>query len=601
MSREFSLGTLSREIRFDKTIVQEGKRRKFRLRREFDIKSNRQKSFNTHKTLENAFSTPRFDYEVKLTKENPFDVDHPQNKNRNPHKVLNDTKLPSSKNKKPVHTTVSSQATGETHRSNIKRNQTGSFKNALIFKANHQSTPFGKNALTSVTGGESPNINHVRTSKGNKGSFKSSNGLAIQLKSQIYSKFAQANEDQNLGVKATLDSARTVDSAIDIKRLLFKKQMKKKAIKAVAKKEAAKITASKSLQVIMAKAKKAIAAAAVKAGAAGSPVLLMILMIAMFFSIIGGCGGPNLVAILAAYPAEDKDIHDASLYVTELEAELQKEILEIETLPEWAGIDEFMYHPSLNQMLNSISHDPFEMMAYLSAMYQDFEFHQVQSVIARIHEERYDLSYEVEVQQRERLDAEGNVEYYEWKILHTSLTALPLSEVIMPEIDANPDKKEMFDIYMELKGLHQAVANPFDYDWTGGISSIYGYRIDPIAGADIQLHRGLDIPNPTGTPIAAGFNGKVKQTGSDSIFGNYIIITDAKGDYEVKYAHCDTINLSQGETIIRGQTILATVGNTGASTGSHVHIEVKYKGEYLNPIFMVDYSKRKNTGGNNNG
>ncbi len=118
------------------------------------------------------------------------------------------------------------------------------------------------------------------------------------------------------------------------------------------------------------------------------------------------------------------------------------------------------------------------------------------------------------------------------------------------------------------------------------MSSYYGYRYHPISH-NISLHRGLDIALPENTPLIAGISGEVTYTGYDEGgYGNYIIIKNDKGE-EVRYAHMNEVSLNTGDTVTKGETVLGLSGNTGVSTGPHVHIEVLKEGEYRNPLFYI--------------
>ena len=101
-----------------------------------------------------------------------------------------------------------------------------------------------------------------------------------------------------------------------------------------------------------------------------------------------------------------------------------------------------------------------------------------------------------------------------------------------------------------------------------------------------QLHRGVDIAVPTGTTVLAAMDGTVTTAAYDSYYGNYIVIEDSNG-YCTKYAHMDTLSVSAGQAVKHGDTIGIT-GNTGSSTGSHLHIECQYNGEYYNPLFYFE-------------
>ncbi len=112
----------------------------------------------------------------------------------------------------------------------------------------------------------------------------------------------------------------------------------------------------------------------------------------------------------------------------------------------------------------------------------------------------------------------------------------------------------------------------------GRISSRYGMR-------NGRMHRGLDIAARTGTPIKAADGGKVIFTGRKGAYGNLVEIDHGNG-YITRYAHCSTINVKKGDRVYKGQ-VIAKVGNTGRSTGSHLHFEILKNGRNQNPSGYV--------------
>ena len=97
-----------------------------------------------------------------------------------------------------------------------------------------------------------------------------------------------------------------------------------------------------------------------------------------------------------------------------------------------------------------------------------------------------------------------------------------------------------------------------------------------------ESHTGLDIAASTGTPIYAAAGGTVTAAGqSGSGYGTYVKISHGNG-VETLYAHCSSINVSKGDTVSQGQKI-AGMGSTGRSTGTHLHLEIRYNGLALNP------------------
>lgn len=112
-------------------------------------------------------------------------------------------------------------------------------------------------------------------------------------------------------------------------------------------------------------------------------------------------------------------------------------------------------------------------------------------------------------------------------------------------------------------------------------ASGYGLRIDPIYKTR-KFHEGMDFSAAIGTPIYVTGDGKVVETGWKQGYGNTVLIDHGYG-YKTRYAHLSKILVRNGQSVVRGEEI-ALVGNTGKSTGPHLHYEVIYKGKHDNPI-----------------
>jgi len=115
---------------------------------------------------------------------------------------------------------------------------------------------------------------------------------------------------------------------------------------------------------------------------------------------------------------------------------------------------------------------------------------------------------------------------------------------------------------------------------SGIITSPFGYRKSPFTGKK-SFHSGLDISNRKGTKIVSSATGKVIFTGKKTSYGNVVIIDHGYGK-ATKYAHLREILVHKGQQIKRGEAI-ATLGNTGRSTGPHLHYEVLVNGTPVNP------------------
>jgi len=112
------------------------------------------------------------------------------------------------------------------------------------------------------------------------------------------------------------------------------------------------------------------------------------------------------------------------------------------------------------------------------------------------------------------------------------------------------------------------------------VASGYGMRIDPIYHSR-RFHAGMDFTAPTGTDIYATGNGRVKSAGWQQGYGNCVEIDHGFG-YVTLYGHMSNISVRAGQAVNRGE-VIGLVGNTGKSTGPHLHYEVHYKGEIMNP------------------
>jgi murein DD-endopeptidase MepM/ murein hydrolase activator NlpD len=114
------------------------------------------------------------------------------------------------------------------------------------------------------------------------------------------------------------------------------------------------------------------------------------------------------------------------------------------------------------------------------------------------------------------------------------------------------------------------------------ISSGFGRRKDPFTGR-WTMHTGVDVPAPRRTPVISTADGVITKTGKDAYLGNYIEIRH--GDkFSTLYGHMDRYakGVKRGTKVKRGD-VIGYVGRTGRTTGSHVHYEVRFCGERVNP------------------
>lgn len=132
--------------------------------------------------------------------------------------------------------------------------------------------------------------------------------------------------------------------------------------------------------------------------------------------------------------------------------------------------------------------------------------------------------------------------------------------------------------------LRKALGELFIYPIRGRLTSPFGYRSDPFTGAR-SFHSGIDLAAPTGTSVKATLDGKIAETGFNRIFGNYIIITHDRG-YQSLYGHLSAVYVKRGQYVTQG-TVVGAVGNTGYSTGPHLHLSIYKNGNLINPFSVL--------------
>lgn len=131
---------------------------------------------------------------------------------------------------------------------------------------------------------------------------------------------------------------------------------------------------------------------------------------------------------------------------------------------------------------------------------------------------------------------------------------------------------------MALQGMGRREELLWPVKGGGIISSLFGPRQD-------RLHKGLDIAAPTGTPILAAADGRVTYADWAGTYGMLVVIDHGDG-LLTRYAHASAIHVKVGQQVRAGQHI-ADVGNTGRSTGPHLHFEVERSGEVIDPLLVL--------------
>ena len=115
----------------------------------------------------------------------------------------------------------------------------------------------------------------------------------------------------------------------------------------------------------------------------------------------------------------------------------------------------------------------------------------------------------------------------------------------------------------------------------GRLSSGFGRRRAPKAGAS-TYHKGVDWATATGTPVYASSGGVVSKAGWGRGYG-YVVYIDHPDGRQTRYGHLSRVLVSAGQSVSQGQRI-ALSGNTGVSTGPHLHFEILINGSQVNPL-----------------
>jgi len=163
------------------------------------------------------------------------------------------------------------------------------------------------------------------------------------------------------------------------------------------------------------------------------------------------------------------------------------------------------------------------------------------------------------------------------RLMHRTLDNLE-NEVSIGE----QEKTDLYEFFENQKML--LASTPSIWPTKGWMSSRFGYRISPFTGQK-EFHRGIDIATRMSAPILAPADGIVSFTGRDGGYGKVVTIRHGYGLVS-KYAHLNKALVKKGQHVKRGETI-ALVGNTGRSTGPHLHYEVHLNNVAVDPLRYI--------------
>lgn len=355
----------------------------------------------------------------------------------------------------------------------------------------------------------------------------------------------------------------------------------------------------------------------------GGAAFMFLLFILVF--ILSGM----LVSPATCLIADDQTLSEVWLSATKLDAEFTADV---RSKPQEIAADE--YHFFLNGTETgeeiTIETDIPILLAYLNAKYGEYEAGNVLSEVTALHQSLYSVTTDVQtVYKPAPASARQMVNRptkpfpdpfpppfprpfpkplpkpspspsptpqptpeptpVPYTICNIYVSAQSLTDYISAHAELlDTDQLDMYQTLLEVgvTTLRQELGNPFpNADWKSCISSRWGWRWHPIH-QDLRQHKGLDIAMPEGTPIHNVLYG-VATTGYSDDYGNYVIVTSTvEPSTSVMYAHMQSALVSSGQSI-GPNDLVGYVGNTGISTGPHLHIEYQKDAHLLNPYFYL--------------
>lgn len=294
-------------------------------------------------------------------------------------------------------------------------------------------------------------------------------------------------------------------------------------------------------------------------------IILAILFAVIFISsFISSCStmltnGFHAIAS-TSFTASDTDINQAEAYYSQLEANLKQQIDDAEQ--DHPGYDEYDYH------VGAIGHDPYELISYLTAMYGQFTFDQVQPILQELFNVQYQLSFVPQTETRNQTvtttdPTTGQISTSQqpstYTILNVNLNATSFLDVITPLLN-QAGVTDMYNGYIQSGGNRQYFAAPFSFDWNPYVDSINSGEVARI-----------DVPE--GTQVLSMLGGTVEQAS-----GGTVVIDNGAGLHAV-YSGCGSISVHVGQSV--------ETGNGIATVGAGFSIAVSHEGTALNPILFI--------------
>lgn len=309
------------------------------------------------------------------------------------------------------------------------------------------------------------------------------------------------------------------------------------------------------------------------------PVLIIVVLIVMGFTQ-GAVEYYSTAVIQVGYG----DITDATEYFRNLETDLDEYLSEyLSDRDELEDELQDEYGPDIYEFNYDLAEFGFSantLVAYLAAKYGVFELDDdIKDELQEIFDEMYVFSIYTTMEEREIEEDTSELK----KICYIKLIKKELEDVVEQRL--TEEQLKQYRGYKLSTGGQQVYGPVMKENWSNKISSNFGDRIHPITGERKQ-HKGVDIAVPVGTKLYSPVKGKVTTAKYSDSAGYMVVIKDSKG-WTVTFMHMDGFVVRNGQKIERGDFV-GESGNTGNSTGPHLHLQVNdSSGNPINPIFII--------------
>lgn len=298
-------------------------------------------------------------------------------------------------------------------------------------------------------------------------------------------------------------------------------------------------------------------------------VIVIVIFVASLVATVGAMIAQSSTAMIGtAYLAADRDINESENYYSQKEAELLQEAHGLES--QNPGYDEYRYN------IGEVEHNPYELMAFLTAAHNDFAFEDITLVLDELFDEQYELWTEVTTEKRTREvettdpqtgEIVKTIEEYEAKIFNINVSVNMFSGIAAGRMDE--EQRKMYDGYVQSRGSRQHFGKPIDCDWTLYITTPYGYSYD----GSVAYSDGATLAIPYGTTLLAAQPGTVTESGSR-------LVVECADGLRYIYDGLASVSVSDGQEVKTGDEI-------GTSSGT-LYLEYSQNGETLNPYYFVE-------------